>query len=59
MVYRTRTYLAGDWTGDKNAIDQLQNGMTASIGDSILLTHTIYINHTMEVRIAPLKKVFV
>lgn len=24
MVYRTRTYLAGDWTGDKNAIDQLR-----------------------------------
>lgn len=23
MIYRTRTYVAGDWTGDKNAIDQL------------------------------------
>ncbi|MGN1263500.1 MAG: TIR domain-containing protein [Prevotella sp.] len=23
MTYRTRTYIAGDWTGDKNAIDQL------------------------------------
>lgn len=23
MVYRTRTYIAGDWTGDKEAIDQL------------------------------------
>ena len=23
MVYRTRTYIAGDWTGDKNAIEQL------------------------------------
>lgn len=23
MAYRTRTYIAGDWTGDKNAIDQL------------------------------------
>lgn len=23
MSYRTKTYLAGDWTGDKNAIDQL------------------------------------
>lgn len=23
MAYRTRTYVAGDWTGDKNAIDQL------------------------------------
>lgn len=23
MAYRTKTYLAGDWTGDKNAIDQL------------------------------------
>ena len=23
MVYRTKTYIAGDWTGDKDAIDQL------------------------------------
>lgn len=23
MAYRTKTYIAGDWTGDKNAIDQL------------------------------------
>lgn len=23
MAYRTRTYIAGDWTGDKNAINQL------------------------------------
>ena len=23
MVYRTKTYIAADWTGDKNAIDQL------------------------------------
>lgn len=23
MAYRTKTYVAGDWTGDKNAIDQL------------------------------------
>ena len=23
MVYRTRTYIAADWTGDKDAIDQL------------------------------------
>lgn len=23
MTYRTRTYLAGDWTGDKDAIEQL------------------------------------
>lgn len=23
MAYRTKTYLAGDWTGDKDAIDQL------------------------------------
>ncbi len=23
MTYRTKTYIAGDWTGDKNAIDQL------------------------------------
>lgn len=23
MIYRTKTYIAGDWTGDKNAIDQL------------------------------------
>ena len=23
MAYRTRTYIAGDWTGDKDAIDQL------------------------------------
>lgn len=23
MAYRTRTYVAGDWTGDKDAIDQL------------------------------------
>ncbi len=23
MTYRTRTYIAGDWTGDKEAIDQL------------------------------------
>ena len=23
MTYRTRTYVAGDWTGDKSAIDQL------------------------------------
>lgn len=23
MVYRTKTYLAGDWTGDKNAIDKI------------------------------------
>lgn len=23
MTYRTRTYIAGDWTGDKDAIDQL------------------------------------
>lgn len=24
MGYRTKTYIAGDWTGDKNAIDKLQ-----------------------------------
>lgn len=24
MAYRTKTYIAGDWTGDKAAIDQLQ-----------------------------------
>lgn len=23
MVYRTKTYIAGDWDGDKNAVDQL------------------------------------
>lgn len=23
MVYRTKTYLAGDWTGDKDAIDKI------------------------------------
>lgn len=23
MVYRTKTYIAGDWTGDKSAVDQL------------------------------------
>ena len=23
MVYRTKTYLAGDWTGDKDAVEQL------------------------------------
>ena len=23
MVYRTKTYIAGDWTGDKDAIDTL------------------------------------
>ena len=23
MVYRTRTYIAGDWDGDKDAVDQL------------------------------------
>jgi len=23
MTYRTKTYIAGDWTGDKNAIEQL------------------------------------
>lgn len=23
MIYRTKTYIAGDWTGDKNAIDTL------------------------------------
>ena len=23
MTYRTKTYVAGDWTGDKNAIDKL------------------------------------
>ena len=23
MVYRTRTYIAADWTGDSNAVDQL------------------------------------
>lgn len=23
MVYRTKTYIAGDWTGDKDAIDKL------------------------------------
>lgn len=24
MVYRTKTYIAGDWDGDKNAVDQLR-----------------------------------
>lgn len=23
MAYRTKTYIAGDWTGDKDAIDKL------------------------------------
>jgi len=23
MVYRTKTYIAGEWSGDKNAVDQL------------------------------------
>ena len=23
MYYRTKTYLAGDWTGDKDAIDKI------------------------------------
>ena len=23
MTYRTKTYIAGDWTGDKNLIDKL------------------------------------
>lgn len=23
MPYRTKTYIAGDWTGDKDLIDQL------------------------------------
>ena len=23
MVYRTKTYIAGDWTGDKDLIDKL------------------------------------
>lgn len=25
MYYRTKTYLAGDWTGDKAAIDKLHS----------------------------------
>jgi len=23
VAYRTKTYIAGDWTGDKNLIDEL------------------------------------
>lgn len=23
MTYRTKTYIAADWTGDKDAVDQL------------------------------------
>ena len=23
MIYRTRTYIAADWTGDKDAVNQL------------------------------------
>lgn len=32
MTYRTKTYIAGDWTGDSDAIKNYTNGMKAIIG---------------------------
>ena len=29
MAYRTKTYIAGDWTGDKDAIDKLYQWNTS------------------------------
>lgn len=31
MTKRTKTYLAGDWTGDKDLIDKLMNGMVQNL----------------------------
>lgn len=35
MYYRTKTYIAGDWTGDKDAIDKLKE---RNLSDSLDLT---------------------
>ena len=44
MAYRTKTYIAGDWTGDKDAIDKLykwndSNYWSLSFTDAHDLTH--------------------
>jgi hypothetical protein len=40
-IYKTRTYIAGDWDNDKDAVDQCTNGMIAIIGVFRLLMRTI------------------
>lgn len=41
MHYRTKTYIAGDWTGDKMAIEQLYKWKTVNIGVLTLSMLTI------------------
>ncbi len=37
---KTKTYLAGDWSGDKAAIDKLHDGMREIVGVFISLMYT-------------------
>lgn len=32
MTRRTQTYVAGDWDGDNDAIQQLKSGMKSNVG---------------------------
>lgn len=37
-IYRTRTYIAGDWDNDKDAVDQLHKWNDSNLGAFHLLT---------------------
>lgn len=41
MAYRTRTYIAGDWSGDKDAIDQLYKWNNGYWGLSFIDAHEL------------------
>lgn len=41
MVYRTKTYIAADWDGDKNAVEQLYKWKKVIIGAWIFMMHMI------------------
>ena len=40
-TYRTKTYIAGDWSGDKDAIEQIYKWKDSDYWGLDLLMHTI------------------
>ena len=41
MTYRTKTYIAAEWEGENDAIEQLKNGIIVIFGVYTLPMHTI------------------
>ena len=46
IAYRTKTYVAGEWSGDSDAIEQLYNGMK-EIGGVFISMMRMHTNNVM------------